>query len=157
MIRRRWLGAALMAAGLALWFSCGDPVWAETLQASVTVTQPPSIRLLLVDSELNLGSGQPGATVSDSIAGTVVSNVAWKLTYTARDFSDGTHTIPISRVTVDGTDLSTTSLGYQGVIYDNKQPAQAFMFQHTFSLSIPGDAEPGAYTASIEYTVTPAP
>lgn len=160
MGRKAVLGVTLVVLGLISWLSSGAPAGAERLQASVTVVESAAITLTLDDSEIALGNGQPGETVSDSISGSVASNVPWRLTYKASDFSDGTNSIPVSCVKLNGTDLGTpVVLGYSGKVYDNMQPTPetGFKFEHTFSLAIPGDTKPGTYNAYIEYTVTQIP
>jgi len=153
-------GIVLSLLGLILWTFSGDVTFAEVMEARVNVVEEPKVTLAIGDGAISLGKGNPGDEVSDTISGSVTSSVPWKLTYRASDFSNGVATIPISAVTVSGTGLpSPIVLGSRGTIYDDMAPTgdSSFAFEHTFCLSIPHNAQPGDYSASIDYTVTQVP
>ncbi|HHY38364.1 MAG TPA: hypothetical protein GX507_05490 [Clostridia bacterium] len=153
-------GIILSVSGLIVWvFSC-NVSFAEVMEANVSVVEEPKVTLTIEDGCISLGKGNPGDEVSDTISGSVTSSVPWKLTYRASDFSNGLATIPISAVTLSGTELEAPIvLGSRGTIYDGMAPTgdSGFAFRHTFSLLIPEDAQPGEYSASIDYTVTQVP
>lgn len=108
---------------------------------------------------INLGDAEPGAVVEFKVSGRVISNVYWRLAYTASDFSSTTgKSFPISHLAYGGTDLDgLTPLTPAGDIYPLRPPTgeAGYAFEHVFVLTFPEDAEPGPYSTEIRYAALP--
>lgn len=123
----------------------------------------PEIVLLLDDGAgaktIKLGDADPGTVVEFRVKGRVVSNVYWRLVYTASDFSSNKgKTFPIWQLAYGGTDLEgLTPLASAGDIYPLRAPTgeTGFAFEHVFVLTFPEDAEPGEYSTEIRYAALP--
>lgn len=121
------------------------------------------IVLLLDDgadaATVNLGAANPGTVMEFRVKGRVVSNVPWRLAYTASDFlSRAGKTFSISHLSYGGTDLE----GFHpfrsaGDVYPLRPPTgdAGYSFEHVFVLTFPEDAEPGEYHAEIHYAALP--
>lgn len=125
---------------------------------------PRSRVVLLLDDgagvrTVHLGDADPGTVVEFRVRGRVVSDVYWRLAYTASAFSSSTGTtFPISYLAYGGTDLDgLTPLRPAGDIYPLRPPTgeAGYAFEHVFVLTFPEDAEPGEYRTEIRYDALP--
>lgn len=148
---RKALAICLVVAGLAL-VTTGFPAAARAADVTVTFTIPTILELTITGSPVAFGTVTPGvATAPQSVNVNVKSNVYYDLTYTTTDFTSGTNTVPIGRLTYSGTTFLAS-----GSIDSNHAPTTSSGLDHTYDYVLTvlwSDAAAAGYTGTVTYTL----
>jgi len=149
------LAVILVVAGLALaFYGFSGNVSAANVNVTFTILATQTLTI----------SGTPVAfsgvtldvpTAAQTVAVTVKSNVAYNLTYTApANFTDGSKVVPIERLTYNNTPFVTGPVTLQTAHPRTTGPGVTHSYDYVLTVAF-DDADPGSYTGTITYTVSP--
>jgi len=151
------LAVVLVVAGLALaFYGFSGNVSAANVNVTFTILSTQTLTI----------SGTPVAfsgvtldvpTAAQTVVVTVKSNVAYNLTYTApANFTDGSQVVPIGRLTYNGTPFVTGPVTLETAHARTTGTGVPHSYAYVLTVLF-DDADPGSYTGTITYTVSPTP
>ncbi|HCJ10724.1 MAG TPA: hypothetical protein DHW14_06130 [Clostridiales bacterium] len=153
---RRAIAVLLVVAGLGLAAYGFSSVAAADSNAQVTITFTilPAEELMVTPSSIDFGDVVPETpTAATAVTVTARCNQTYELTYTATDFTSGSYTVPIQRLSYDG---GTTPFSSSGTIATGLMGENVFNYQYVLQVTWDDYAASG-YSGSVTYTLTPTP